>query len=42
VLYRKGDDGAAPTTAVDGFNGTYIHGATTSTIVPPIQFPNSR
>jgi hypothetical protein len=46
VLYWKGDDGAAPTTAVDSsgnsFNGTYFNGATTSTIVPPLQFPNSR
>lgn len=46
VLHWKGDDGAAPTTAVDssgnGHSGTYTNGATTSTLIPTLQFPNSR
>jgi len=44
--YWKGDDGAAPTTAPDssgnGNNGTYQSGATTSTSVPTVTFPNPR
>lgn len=43
VGYWKGDDGAAPTAAVDSAganNGTYQGGATTSATVPTLQFPN--
>jgi MYXO-CTERM domain-containing protein len=44
VGYWKGDDGTSPTQAADssGFNhnGTYQGGATTSTSVPTLQFPN--
>lgn len=46
VGYWKGDDGASPATAADssgaGNNGTYTGGATTSTNVPTLQFPNTR
>jgi hypothetical protein len=45
VGYWKGDDGAGPTNALDssgfGNNGTYQSGATTSTSVPTLQFPNT-
>jgi len=42
--YWKGDDGTSPTTAADSsgslFNGTYVNGATTSSSVPALLFPN--
>ncbi|HVE41961.1 MAG TPA: LamG domain-containing protein [Planctomycetota bacterium] len=45
VLYWKGDDGPSPTTALDssgnGYNGTYSNGATTSTQLAPLHFPNT-
>jgi hypothetical protein len=46
VLHWKGDDGVAPATAADssgnGHAGTYLNGATTSPLIPTLQFPNSR
>jgi len=45
VGYWKGDDGAAPATALDssgnGNNGSYVNGATTSVTHPVLQFPDS-
>lgn len=45
VIYLKGDDGAAPAAAADssgnGTNGVYTNGATTSTSVPTVLFPNT-
>ncbi|HEV3026007.1 MAG TPA: LamG domain-containing protein, partial [Planctomycetota bacterium] len=42
--YWNGDDGTSPTTAADSsgnlFNGTYQNGATTSTSVPTLLFPD--
>jgi len=44
VGHWKGDDGASPTAAADssgnGNHGTYVNGATTSTLVPSVLFPD--